>query len=134
MAAKLIAKGTIPYPLGICHEDQWCPHTVQAALAADSNGTLVIQATPIVAGNGGGDKELLVHPPRIALWWAFEEEELVFQREVPLDEQDGACISSQTGCYKNCPNVLETVVTEGGDHYEGSGCPLWHHPLVLVVT
>ena len=53
---------------------------------------------PIVVGNDGDGEELPVQPPGIALRWQIGEEELALRREVPLDEQDGACISSQTGC------------------------------------
>ena len=84
--------------MGTCHEDQWCPHAVQAALAADGNGAPAVWGTPIVAGNDGDGEEWLAHPPGIALRQQKEEEELVLRREVPLEEKDGACISSQTSC------------------------------------
>ena len=93
-----ISKKTIPCPLGTCHEEKWCSHAVQAALAADGNEALAVWATPIVEGNVGEGVELLSHLPRITLRRQIGEEELALRREVPLDEQDGACISNQTGC------------------------------------
>ena len=110
MASKPTSRRAIPYPLGTCREDQWCPHAVQAALAADGNGAPAVRATPIVAGNDGDGEEWLAHPPGIALRRQTGEEELTLRREVPLKEWDGAYISSQTGCEKYCHNVLETAV------------------------
>ena len=110
MASKPTSRRAIPCPLGTCREDQWCPHAVQAALAADGNGAPAVRATPIVAGNDGDGEEWLAHPPGIALRRQTGEEELALRREVPLKEQDGAYISSQTGCEKYCHNVLETAV------------------------
>ena len=98
MASNPTSRRAIPCPLGTCSEDQWCPHAVQAALAADSNGTPAVRATPIVAGDDGDGEEWLVRPPGIALWWQTGEEELALRREVALKVWDGACISSQTGC------------------------------------
>ena len=51
MASKPIAKRTIPWPLGTCHEGQWCSHAVQAALAADGNGAPAVQVGSIVMGS-----------------------------------------------------------------------------------
>ena len=65
---------------------------MQAALAADGNRALAVQATPIVAGNNGDGEEWLVHPPGIVLRWQTREEELAIRCEVPLKEQDGAYI------------------------------------------
>ena len=98
MASKPIVRRTILCPLGTYHEDQWCPHAVQIGLAADGNGIPVVQVGPIEVGSNGNGEELLAHPPGIALRRQIGEEELVLQREVALKEQDGACISSQTGC------------------------------------
>ena len=92
MASRPIAKRTIPYPLGTCHEDQWCPHAVRAAPVADGNRTLPVWVGPILVGNDGDGEELLAHPPGIGLWRQIGEEKLALRREVPLDEQDGACI------------------------------------------
>ena len=50
MSSKPIARRSIPCPLGTCPEDRWCPHALQAALAADGNGAPAVRATPIVAG------------------------------------------------------------------------------------
>ena len=100
MASKPIVMRTIPYPLGTCNEDQWCPRAVQAELAVDSNGAPVVQTTPIVVGNVGGGAELLAYPPGIALQQQIREEELVLWCEVPLDEQDSAQCSS-LACYQN---------------------------------
>ena len=97
-------------PLRDLREDQWCPHAVQAALAADGNGAPAVRATPIVAGNDGDGKEWLAHPPGIAVRRQIGEEELAFRHEVPVKEQDDAYISSQTGCQKYCHNVLETAL------------------------
>ena len=97
MASKPTSRRAIPCPLGTCREDQWCPHAVQAALAADGNGAPAVRATPIVAGNDGDGEEWLAHPPGIALRQQTEEE-LALRREVALEERDGACVSSQTGC------------------------------------
>ena len=110
MASKPTSRRAIPCPLGTCREDQWCPHAVQAALAADGNGAPAVRATPIMAGDDGDGEGWLAHPPGIALRRQTGEEELVLRREVPLKEQDGAYISSQTGCQKYCYNVLETAV------------------------
>ena len=112
MALKPTLKMAIPCPLGICRKDQWCPHTVQAALAADGNGAPAVRATPILLGNDGDGEKWLGHTPGIALRRQTGEEELALRREVPLKEQDGAHISSQTGCQKYCHNVLETAVKE----------------------
>ena len=98
MASKPIAKRTIPCTLGTYHEYRWCPHAVQAAMAADGNGVLAVRVGPIEVGSNGDGEELLAHPSGIALWRQIGEEELVLRREVALEEQDGACISSQTGC------------------------------------
>ena len=49
-------------------------------------------------------------PLGIALRLQTGEEELALRHEVPLKEQDGACISSQTGFQKYCHNVLEIAV------------------------
>ena len=110
MASKPTSRRAIPCPLGTCREDQWCPHAVQAALAADGNGAPAVRATPIEAGNDGDGEEWLAHPLGIALRRQTEEEELALRREVPLKQQDGAYISSRTGCEKYCHNVLETAV------------------------
>ena len=67
MASKPIAKRTISYPLGTYHEDQWCPHAVQAALAADGNGAPTVRVGLIEVGSNG--EKVLAHPPRIALRW-----------------------------------------------------------------
>ena len=107
MASKPTSRRAIPCPLGTCREDQWCPHAVQAALAADGNGAPEVRETPIVAGNDGDGEEWLAHPPGIALRRQTGEQELALRREVPLKERDGAYISSQTGCEKYCHNVLE---------------------------
>ena len=88
MASKPTSRRAIPCPLGTCHEDQWCPHAVQAALAADGNGAPAVRATPIVAGNDGDGEEWLAHPPGIALWQQTGEEELALRREVALKEQE----------------------------------------------
>ena len=85
MASKPIAKRTILCPLGICHEDQWCPYAVQAALAADGNGVPAVRVGLIEVGSNGHGEELLAHSPGIALWWQIGEEELTLQREVALD-------------------------------------------------
>ena len=77
MASKQVAKRTVPCPLGICHKDQWFPHAVQAALAADGNGAPVARVGPIEVGSNGDGEELLTHPPGIALRWQIGEEELV---------------------------------------------------------
>ena len=53
---------------------------------------------PIEVGNNGDGEELLAHPPRITLRRQIGEEELTLQREVVIEEQDSACISSQTDC------------------------------------
>ena len=98
MASKPIAKRTIHCPLGIYHEDQWCPHAVQAALAADGNGVPAVRVDPIEVGSNSDGEELHAHPPGIALRRQIGEEEFALRREVALDEQVGACISSQTGC------------------------------------
>ena len=98
MESNPTSRRAIPCPLGTCREDQWCPHAVQAALAADGNGAPAVRATPIVAGNDGDCKKWLAHPPGIARRRQTGEEELALRREVPLRERDGACISSQTGC------------------------------------
>ena len=98
MASKPIAKRNIPCPLGTFREDQWCPHAVQAALAADGNEAPAVRMGPIEVGSNGDGEELLAHPPGIALRRQIREEEFTLRREVPLDGQDGACISSQTGC------------------------------------
>ena len=98
MASKKTSRRAIPCPLGTCREDQWCPHAVQAALAAAGNGAPAVRATPIVAGNDGDGEEWLAHPPGIALRRQTWEEELALRGEVPLRERDGACISNQTGC------------------------------------
>ena len=76
MASKPIAKRTIFYPLGTCHEDQWCPHTVQATLIANSNGAPVVRVGPIEVGSNGDGEELLTHPLGIALRQHIGEEEL----------------------------------------------------------
>ena len=76
MASKPIAKWIIPCPLGTCHEDQWCPHAVQAALAADGNGAPAVRVGPIEVGSNGDGEELLAHPTGIAPWWEIGEEEL----------------------------------------------------------
>ena len=76
MASKPIAKRTIPCPLGSCHEDQWCFHAVQAALAADGNGAPTVRVGPIEVGSNGDGEELLAHPPGIALRRQIGEEEL----------------------------------------------------------
>ena len=110
MVSKPTSRRAIPCPLGTCHEDQWCPYAVQAALVADGNRAPVVRVTPIMAGNDGNGKEWLAHPLRIALQRQTGEEELSFRREVPLEERDGACISSQIGCWKYYYNVLETAV------------------------
>ena len=62
MASKPIANRTIHCLLGTYCEDQWCPHTVQAALVADSNWAPVVLVGPIVVGSNGDGKELLAHP------------------------------------------------------------------------
>ena len=98
MALKLMAKRTIPCSLGTCHEDQWCPHVVQTALAANIKGALAVRTTPIVAGNVGEGEELLAHPSGIVLRQQLEEEELVLRHEVPLDELDGARCPSLASC------------------------------------
>ena len=98
MASKPTSRRAVPCPLGTCREDQWCPHAVQAALAAYGNGAPAVRATPIVAGNDGDGEEWLARPPGIALWRQTGEDELALRREVALKERDGACISSQTGC------------------------------------
>ena len=110
MASKPTSRRAIPCPSGTCCEDEWCPHAVQAALAADGNGAPAVRATPIVAGNDGDGEEWLAHPPGIALRRQTGEEELALRREVPLKEQDGAYISSLTGCQKYYNNVLEAAV------------------------
>ena len=48
MELKPIARRTIPYPMGTCCKDQWCPHVMQTALATDGNGTPTVRATPIM--------------------------------------------------------------------------------------
>ena len=56
-------------------EDQWCPHTVQVALAADGNGTPAAWTTLIVVRDAGESEEWLAHPPKIMLrQWNVEEE------------------------------------------------------------
>ena len=67
MASKPTSRRAIPCPLGTFREDQWCPHAVQAALAADGNGAPAVWATLIVAGNDGDGEEWLAHPLGIAL-------------------------------------------------------------------
>ena len=76
MASKPIAKRTIACSLGTYCEDQWCPHAMQVALAADSNGALAVQVVPIVAGNDSDGEELLAHPLGIALQRQIGEGEL----------------------------------------------------------
>ena len=98
MASKPSARRTIPCPLETCHEDHWCSHAVEAALAADGNGVPVVRVGPIEVGSNGDGEELLTHPLGIALRRQIGEEELALRREVELEEQDVACISSQTGC------------------------------------
>ena len=98
MVSKPTSRRAIPYPLGTCREDQWCPHAVQAALAANGNGAPAVRATPNVAGDDGDSEEWLAHPPGTALWRQTGEEELALRHVVSLEERDGACISSQTGC------------------------------------
>ena len=58
------------------------------------------------------ERSCLCIPPRIALWQQIGEEELELWYEVPLDEQDGACFSSQIGCKMYYHNVLEVMVME----------------------
>ena len=53
---------------------------------------------PDCGGKRRDGEEWLAHPPGIALRRQTGEEELALRREVPLKEQDGAYISSQTGC------------------------------------
>ena len=48
--------------------------------------TLAVWAAPTMVGDSSDGKRLLAHPPRIALRWRFEEEELVLWHEVLLDE------------------------------------------------
>ena len=110
MESRPTSRRAIPCPLGNCRKDQWCPHAVQAALAADGNGAPAVRATPIVAGKDSDGEEWLAHPPGIVLRRQMGEGELSLRREVPLKRQDGAYISSQTGCQKYCHKVLETVV------------------------
>ena len=110
MASKPTSRRALPCPLGTCRQDQWCPHAVQAALAADGNGAPAVRATPIEAGNDGDGEEWLAHPLGIALRRQMEQEELALRREVPLKQQDGAYISSQIGCEKYCHNILETAI------------------------
>ena len=98
MASNPTSRRAIARPLGTCHEDQWRPHAVQAALAADGNGAPAVWATLIVVGNDDDGEEWLAHPPGIALWRQTGEEGLALGCEVPLKEHDGAYISSQTGC------------------------------------
>ena len=81
-----------------------------AALAADGNGAPAVRATPIEAGNDGDGEEWLAHPLGIALRQQTGEEELALRHEVLLKQQDGAYISSQTGCEEYYHNVLETAV------------------------
>ena len=50
-----------------------------------------------MAGNNSDGEELLAHPPGIALCRQIGEEEPALRREVPHNEKDGACFSSQTG-------------------------------------
>ena len=96
MASKPIAKRNIPCSLGTCHEDKWCPHALQAVLAADNNGAPAFQVGPIKVGSNGDGEELLTHPFEIALRQQIREEEFALRCDVALEEQDGACISSQT--------------------------------------
>ena len=103
MASKPIAKRTIPCPLGTCHEDQWCAHTVQAPLAANGNGVPAVQVGLIEVGSNSDGEELLLQPPGIVVRWQIGEEELTLQHEVALEKQDNPCISSQTGCCDVCP-------------------------------
>ena len=110
MASNTTSRRAIPCPLGTYHENQWCPHAVQAVLAANGNGAPAVRVTPIVAGNDGDGEEWLAHPPGIALRRQTREEELALRREVALEEQDGVYISSQTSCEKYCHNVLKTAV------------------------
>ena len=74
MASKPTTKRTIPFPLGTCHEDQWCPHIMQTALAADGNGAPAVRVGSIMVGNDGDGKELLAHPPGIELLQKIGEE------------------------------------------------------------
>ena len=83
---------------------------MQIALAADSNGAPVVRAILIKAKSDGDGEELLAHAPGIVLQWQIGEEELMLQSELPLDEQDGACISSQTGYPQYCHNAIEIAV------------------------
>ena len=76
MASKPIAKRSIPCPLGTFREDQWCPHAVQAALAADGNGAPAARVGSIIVGSDGDGEELLAHPPRITLRQPIGEEAL----------------------------------------------------------
>ena len=76
MASKTIAKRTVPCTLGTRHEDQWCPHAMQVALATDGNGAPAVRVGPIVVGNDGDGEELLAYPPGIVLRWQIGEEEL----------------------------------------------------------
>ena len=48
-----------------------------------------------MAGNDSDGEELLAHPPGIALQWEIKEEELALRCEVPLNEEGGACFSSE---------------------------------------
>ena len=57
MVWKPMAKSTIPYPLGTCHEDQRCPHAMQAVLVADNNGALAVRVGPIEVGSNGNGEE-----------------------------------------------------------------------------
>lgn len=33
-----------------------------------------------------------------------------------------------------CHNVLALKMIRGGDHYEGTGCPVGHHPFMLIIA
>ena len=83
---------------------------MQAALAADGNGVPAVRLDLIQMGSNGNGEELLAHPPGIALRLQIGEEELAFRHEVALEEEDSACIFSQTDCQKYYHNVLETAV------------------------
>ena len=82
---SLLLRGWFPAP-GAYREDQCCPRTVQAALAADGDGTLEVRTALIVAGSTSGRKERLVHPPGITLQQRNREEKLALQHEVLLGD------------------------------------------------
>ena len=72
--------------LGTYREDQWCPHAVQAALAAVGDGAPKVRTTLIVTRNASVREKRLEQFPEIALQQRNREEKLAFQHEVLLGD------------------------------------------------